>query len=145
MKKNEMNPHQLQERDLFITTLEKVGWQGTPTNGFFDKNYDVEEEASMEYSKGTINMFTYYNASKSVIYLTMHFSGRELRLIIHYADKLQAVLETLASFQDTISAKNYKGHVGELLEVCPHIDLMKGQEGEIIIPIIRDKGKINLS
>ncbi len=144
MKKNEMNPNQLHERDLFITTLEKAGWQGTPTNAFFDKNYDVEEEASMEYSKDATSMFAYYNASRSVVYLTMHFSGKELRLIIHYADRLQAVLGSLASFQDTISAKNYKQHVGELLDVCPHIDLMRGQEGQIITPIIRDNGKLNI-
>ncbi|MDQ2807421.1 MAG: hypothetical protein M3Z04_11005 [Chloroflexota bacterium] len=144
MEKSEMSESQLQERNIFIKTLDKAGWQGTPRNSLFDEGDWFSEEASMEYSKGTTNMFAYYSASDALIYLTMHFSARELRLIIHYADKLQAVLEALASFQDTISAKNYKQYVGELLDVCPHIDLMRGQEGQIITPILRDNGKLNI-
>ncbi|MDQ2808499.1 MAG: hypothetical protein M3Z04_16560 [Chloroflexota bacterium] len=145
MKKSEMNESQLQERDLFIATLEKAGWQGTPNNVLFDDGYRIEEEATMQYFKDAASMLAYYNATKAVIYLNLQFSGRELRLIIHYTNKLKAALETLVSFQDIISAKNYKQYVGELLDVCPHIDLMRGQEGQIITPILRDKGKINLS
>ena len=137
MRKREMTQEQLRERAIIVDTLTTAGWKGTVFNLLFERGKPVKYEASMEYQGKRMNLTLNYEAKIHVVVLGIYErSGRGIDLVIHFDDKLEKLLSTIISFQDAISATNYKESIRQIMKVCPSVDAVLLEQGEQIVPII---------
>lgn len=120
MKKKDLSKEQLDERNLFVKVLEKSGWQATGVNKMFEDGDYVSEEAQMEYDNGKMNLLVEFSSKIAGIklYLTAN-SGKEANFVIQYEDREEELLKLITSFQEKISADNFKKKISKILEKFP--------------------------
>ena len=152
MKKEDLTPQQLVERELLVQTLTKAGWEASAFNRLFDKGHFVRCEALMNYQNATMELGVGYFASQERIYFGFHekvsADGLEsivlrppagLDIAIEYDDQLEDLLQLIVSVQDQISAENYKKIVRQILRICPKAYLWReGDFGDEMIPLLLD-------
>jgi hypothetical protein len=132
-----MSPEQLQERQLFIDTLAKAGWQGGLVNEQFEQGLWVNFEASMRYRGEQMNLrLDHYAEDRSLEYYLDAKSGRGLHLSIQYGERLAPLLEAIISHQDTLTPTDFREQIRQLLDVVPEIFTVKG-EGDKLVPLKR--------
>lgn len=131
MRKKEFSKHQLVDRKQVIDALGKAGWKGTAFNRRFEEGDWLEEEASMEYGNGKMNMTANYTGASNSLILRLADSttGREVAIKTEFGDQLEKVLRAIVSFQDKISATNYRDHLSEIVRLVPDTYADRGDQG----------------
>lgn len=131
MRKKEFSKRQLSDRKQVIDVLEKAGWKGTAFNRRFEEGDWLEDEASMEYSNGKMDLTANYTGSSNSLTLRLadSASSREVAIKTEFGDRLEAVLKTIVSFQKKISAANYRDYFSEIVRLVENTYADRGDQG----------------
>jgi hypothetical protein len=141
MRKKELSEEQLEERNLFVKHLEKAGWTDTGVNQMFDDGDFVSEESQMEYTNDKMGMLFEFSAKIRGLRLNLTAdSGKEVNFVVQYEEKLKELLKLITSFQDKISAQNYKGYMSKVLELCPQTFADVPEKG--LHKLVEDEGDL---
>ena len=117
MRKTEMSPQQLVQRELIVETLAVAGWQ-TPTNEneMFDQGFWLAREAVMSHAGPGATLWMFYRADENTMYIQFEFSDENMfELKLGIDEKLPEVLEAITSFQDQVTDANYRDHIRTLM------------------------------
>jgi hypothetical protein len=123
MRKTEMSPQQLVQRELIVETLAVAGWQ-TPTNEneMFDQGFWLAREAVMSYAGSAVTLWMFYRADENAMYIQFEFSEESMfELKLRIDEKLPEVLEAITSFQDQVTDSNYREHIRALMALNDEI------------------------
>lgn len=123
MRKTEMSPQQLVQRELIVETLGAAGWQ-TPTNEneMFDQGFWLTREAVMSHAGPAVILTMFYRADENAMYIQFGFSdGSMFELKLGIDEKLPEVLEAITSFQDQVTQANYRDHIRSLMALNDQI------------------------
>jgi hypothetical protein len=137
-----MTDRQLSERQTIVSTLGNAGWTSGPyvDNEWFDEGLFVESEASLVYSnQHGVEFVLHYDAERAVVYLTLTLSdSEEAELIIHFGDAISELMQLVVSFQDQISAQNYRKAIRAIVRLCPETYAVLGDEDEDVVKLTTD-------
>lgn len=90
--------------------------------------------ATLTYKNGCeITLEYHFYWQDNSINLKIHSPAGLLFLVIYYKDKLEEFLDVLVQIQDTISPKNYREKIGQIMLVCPSIFVNTGEE---LVPLV---------
>jgi hypothetical protein len=123
MRKTEMSPQQLVQRELIVETLAVAGWQ-TPTNEneMFDQGLWLTREAVMSYAGPAVTLWMFYRADQNAMYIQFEFAEENMfELKLGIDEKLPEVLEAITSFQDQVTDSNYRDHIRTLMALNDEI------------------------
>jgi hypothetical protein len=135
MRKSEMSEKQLQQRSLFVDTLETAGWRGSNFNRNFDQGLWESPEASMTYSSQTISLRLdlSFEDPRMILYLNSK-GGKSLGLVFKCEDRQKQLLEAIVAMQDSLTPENVKTKTVDLLAVCPNVFKISAS-GDKLIPV----------
>jgi hypothetical protein len=135
MRKSEMSEKQLQQRSLFVDTLETAGWRGSNFNRNFDQGLWESPEASMTYSSQTISLRLdlSFEDPRMILYLNSK-GGKSLGLVFKCEDRQKQLLEAIVAMQDSLTPENVKMKTVDLLAVCPNVFKISAS-GDKLIPV----------
>src|SRR5579859_6110122 len=132
MRKAEMTAGQRSARDLMSAVLTANGWDGSQNEGFEEGLWKYfEADFDRRNARGT-RLHWRYEAQNAVVYLVLHLPGGVVGLHLQFGDRLQDVLNTLISFQDTIDADNFRDCVQALVRVCPKVLAAVGEDEQLV-------------
>jgi hypothetical protein len=103
--------------------LEAAGWKGSERHELFGAaDYDYES------SNGELHVE--HKMRDDRVNLSFDAAGGKgaFRVRIAYKRKLAKLLELITSFQDDLSADNYKDHLNALVKEFPETDALQGDE-----------------
>jgi len=123
MRKTEMSPQQLAQRELIVETLGAAGWQ-TPTNEneMFDDDFWLTREAVMSHAGQAVTLWMFYRADQNAMYIQFEFSdGSMFELKLGIDEKLSEVLQAITSFQNQVTNSNYRDHIRTLMALNDRI------------------------
>ncbi|MDQ2808500.1 MAG: hypothetical protein M3Z04_16565 [Chloroflexota bacterium] len=143
MRKKNMSADQLQDRDTFVAILKKAEWEEGEFNKLFEDGFNAPEEAHMEYRTGTIELSAGYLAPDRAIDFFLGYGPNTIRLNIQFDHKLRELLAVVVNHQDKLSPSTYKTCLREMLQVCPTIFVVQGEEGDEFIPLTDTKGGLD--
>ena len=139
MRKTEMSPQQLVERELIVETLGVAGWQ-TPTNEnqMFDEGFWLTREAVMSYAGPGVTLWMFYRADQDAMYIQFEMpNGSMFELKLGIDEKLPQVLEAITSFQDEVTDSNYRDHIRTLRALNDNIYV--SVDGDNFVRLTDDK------
>lgn len=136
MRKNEMTPKQLQDREVIVSTLTQAGWKGTASNRLFEQGKPARAEARMVYQNRSVKLTATYFASKEMVYFGIYEpSGRGVSIASCFNGNLPPMLEKMTTFQDSISSENYKDYIRKIMRMMPESYVER--DGQLI-PLVND-------
>jgi hypothetical protein len=135
MRKSEMSKGQLDQRSLFVDTLETAGWRGSNFNRNFDEGLWEDPEASMDYSSRTISLRLdlSFEDPRMILYISSK-GGKSLGLVFKCEDRQKQLLEAIVAMQDSLTPENVKTKTVDLLAVCPNVFKISAS-GDKLIPV----------
>lgn len=134
MRREDMSPAQLQERETVVSTLRAARWEDTALTRLFDKGKDVRAEAGMVYSNGSMELRVTYFAAQGLIYLGMRDElGRGISIASRCGDRLAEWLDLVVSSQEEISPDNFRTYVQAMLDAFPETYAEQEQDGELVL------------
>ena len=138
MRRTEMSPEQLQERDLMVSELAGAGWESSEHQKRFDDGMWTYFEAAMEYHHEPVRLTLRYRAESRAVLFSFQESGGKggVSLRISCPDKLKQLIHTINEFRDTISSSNYKEHVSSIVRLCPETYAAVGPEGDSMVRLV---------
>jgi hypothetical protein len=104
MRKKELSPEQLAQRETIIQTLADASWIGHPMNEFFEQGLWVDYEAIMDYTNTQARLSLLYNAENNKLELLVDETWRYI-FVIEFEAHLEQVLEILIAQQDRLTFK----------------------------------------
>ena len=120
MRKDEMTPHQLRERELIVSRLTEAGWKGSASNRLFEQGKPARAEARMLYQNQNLKLTATYFASKEMMYFGMYEpSGRGISIASCFNGSLPSLLDEVTAVQDNISAENYQDVLRRIILITP--------------------------
>lgn len=118
MRKKELSPEQLAQRETIIQTLADASWIGHPMNEFFEQGLWVDYEAIMDYTNTQARLSLLYNAENNKLELLVDETWRYI-FVIEFEAHLEQVLEILIAQQDRLTFKRLTEALQAILDVCP--------------------------
>lgn len=131
-----MTQKQLLDRETVVQKLAEEGWQDTAPNRLFEQGKSVRSEARMTYHNVHIKLTATYFANKEMIYFGIYEpSGKGISIATYFEDKLHEYLRLITSFQDNISALNFRAYFQEILRDFPQT---YAEIDENLVPLLDD-------
>jgi hypothetical protein len=118
MRKTELSPEQLAQRETIIQQLADASWVGHPMNDFFEQGVWVDYEAIMDYTNTQARFSLLYDAEDSKLELLVDEAWRYI-FVIEFGAHLEQVLEILIALQDRLAFKTLTEVLHAILDVCP--------------------------
>ena len=138
MRKRELDPGKLAERETVVRRLVEAGWDEGDSNALFDAEEDTQLSAEMLYSNRSSELMVGLDSLEGKLFFTFEDkrTGKTLNLLCTPLDQLGAILDVLISMQDDLRKDNFRDKVRGLLATGARIFVLQSDEGgEFAVPL----------